>query len=133
MAEAKTRPTAASVEQFLAAVPDPRRRADACVVDAMMHEVTGEPAVLWGTNIVGYGAIEYPGSRGKQATWPVIAFAPRKTELVLYLNTEVEPALFAELGPHRRGVGCLYVKRLTDVDPVVLRRLVERSVDLARR
>lgn len=133
MAQAKTQPTDASVEQVLAAVPDPGRRADATVVDAMMREVTGEPAVVWGTAIVGYGAIAYPGSRGKQATWPVVAFALRKAELVLYLNTEIEAALFDELGPHRRGVGCLYVKRLADVDAVVLRRLVERSVELARR
>ncbi len=97
MAQAKTQPTDASVEQVLAAVPDPGRRADATVVDAMMREVTGEPAVVWGTAIVGYGAIAYPGSRGKQATWPVVAFALRKTELVLYLNTEIEAALFDEL------------------------------------
>jgi hypothetical protein len=132
MAEAKTRPTDASVEEFLAAVPDARRRADAAVVESMMREVTGEAPVMWGTSIVGYGAIDYQGSRGKQATWPVIAFAPRKTELVLYLNTELDPELFEGLGPHRRGVGCLYVKRLSDVDHTALRALLARSVELAR-
>jgi len=90
-----------------------------------MREVTGEPAVVWGTAIVGYGAIAHQGSRVKQATWPVVAFAPRRTELVLYLNTELEAALFEALGPHRRGVGCLYVKQLADVDSTLLRRVIE--------
>lgn len=83
MVPPKTRPTDASVDEFLAAVPGIQRRADAVVVEAMMREVTGESPVIWGTSIVGYGAIEYPGSRGKQASWPIIAFASRKTELVI--------------------------------------------------
>ena len=55
-----------------------------------MREVTGESAVMWGTSIVGYSVIDYAGSRGKQVLWPVIAFAPRKSELVLYLNSELD-------------------------------------------
>lgn len=98
-----------------------------------MREVTGEPAVMWGTSIVGYGVIGYAGSSGKQASWPVIAFAPRKSELVLYLNTELDPGIFEGLGPHRRGVGCLYIKRVSEVDQAVLRTLIEHSVELARR
>jgi hypothetical protein len=132
MAQPKTRPTDADVAQFLAAVPSESRRADASAIAAMMGEVTGEPAVLWGTSIVGYGALAHPGSRGKQATWPVIAFAVRKTEIVLYLNTELDLALFDGLGPHRRGVGCLYLKRLADIDRTVLHALLARSVELAR-
>lgn len=133
MASPKTRPTDASVDGFLAAVPDPRRRADAEAVAALMTDVSGEAPVIWGTSIVGFGEIEYPGPRGASRSWPVVAFAARAKELVLYLNTEIEPGLFEGLGPHRRGVGCLYVKRLSDVDPAVLRTLVERSVELARR
>ena len=133
MAPPKTGPTDANVEEFLAAVPHTQRRTDAAVVEAMMREATDEQPVIWGTSIVGYGAIDYPGSRGNLASWPIIAFAPRKTELVLYLNTELDPALFDGLGPHRRGVGCLYIKRLSDVDHGVLRTLIERSVELAKR
>jgi hypothetical protein len=132
MAEPKTRPTDASVEEFLAAVPDARRRADAHAVRDLMHDVSGEAPVVWGTSIVGFGAREYADAKGKTMTWPLLAFAPRKTELVLYLNTDVEAALFDDLGPHRRGVGCLYVKRLGDVDGAALRRLVTRSLELAR-
>jgi hypothetical protein len=132
VAEPKTRPTDADVGQFLAAVPDERRRADAMAVDALMRAVTGEQPVVWGTSMVGYGSIERPG-RGGRVSWPVIAFAPRRTELVLYLSTEIEPERFDALGPHRRGVGCLYLKRLQDVDQDVLRGLVERSVELTGR
>jgi hypothetical protein len=90
--------------------------------------------VLWGTSIVGFGSIVPPGSGGKNATpWPLVAFSPRKTEMVLYLNTEIEADRFDALGPHRRGVGCLYVKRLMDIDQTVLVSLIERSVTLARQ
>lgn len=132
MASPKTRPTDASVEDFLAAVAHEGRRADAGVVAALMGRATGEPPVMWGSSIVGFGELEHVGSRGTTATWPITAFAPRKAELVLYLDTELEPALFEGLGPHRRGVGCLYLKRLADLDQAVLRTLVERSVELAR-
>lgn len=132
MAEPKTRPTDASVEEFLDAVTNERRRNDARAVDAMMRAATGERPVMWGTTIVGYGALDYEGSGGTKRSWPVVAFSPRKAELVLYLNTEIEPAAFEPLGPHRRGVGCLYIKRLGDVDHEVLVALIERSVELAR-
>ena len=79
MVPPKKRPTDASVDEFLAAIPNAQRRADAAVVEAMMLEMTHEQPVLWGTSIVGYGAIDYPGSRGQLASWPIIAFAPRKT------------------------------------------------------
>ena len=133
MASPKTQPTDADPEAFLAAVPHPQRRADAGAVDTLMREVTGEPPVIWGTSIVGYGAIAYPGSGGRTTPWPIVAFAPRKTELVLYLNTELPSELFEGLGPHGRGVGCLYLKKLSDVDLTALRTLVERSVELATR
>lgn len=133
MASPKTQPTDTDPDAFLAAVPHAQRRADAAVVDTLMREVTGEPPVIWGTSIVGYGAIAYPGSGGRTTSWPVVAFAPRKTELVLYLNTELPPELFEGLGPHRRGAGCLYLKKLTDVDLTALRTLFERSVELATR
>lgn len=133
MAEPKTRPTDASVDEFLDAVPHERRRGDARVVDQMMRAATGEQPVMWGASIVGYGVLTHEGSRGEQRTWPVVGFSPRKTELVLYLDTELEPAAFEALGPHRRGAGCLYVKRLDDVDRGVLDELIRRSVALAQR
>lgn len=128
-AEPKTRPTDASVPDFIAAVENPRRRADAEVVNALMTEVSGEPAVLWGASIIGYGSY-----RGPTGDWPIIGFSPRKANLVLYVSRDFDGAedLLARLGKHKLSVGCLYVNRLDDLDPAVLRELVERSVERMR-
>ena len=131
MAEPKTKPTDADVGEFLAAIAHDRRRADATSVCSLMRDVTGEEPVVWGTSIVGFGSIVTPGARGASMPWPIVAFAPRSSELVLYLNTAVEPEWFDGLGSHRRGVGCVYVKRLDALDLDVLRRLIERNVHLA--
>jgi hypothetical protein len=133
VAEPKTRPTDADVDDFLAAIPHMQRRTDATAMSALMRDITGEKPVVWGTSIIGFGATESRRERGSPTSWPVIAFAARKTELVLYLNTSIEPEWFDGLGPHRRGVGCVYVKRLDDLDHHVLRRLLERSVVVVRR
>jgi hypothetical protein len=124
-AEPKTRPTDASVDDFIAAVPHATRRADAQVVKAMLDEVTGQPAVMWGPSIVGYGSY-----RSNTGDWPIVGFSPRKDKLVLYImpGFEGQDALVAELGPHSLGASCLYIKRLADVDTGVLRRIAERSV-----
>lgn len=131
MAEPKTRPTDASVDEFLDGVANEPRRRDARTLDALMSAATGEAAVMWGTSIVGYGAIAHPGARGTVRSWPVVAFSPRKTELVLYLNTALEEAAFERLGPHRRGAGCLYLKGIDAIDRAVLEDLIRASVTLA--
>jgi hypothetical protein len=132
VAEPKTRPTDADVGEFFAAVPDERRRQEALAVDRMLREATGEQPVMWGPSIVGYGAVEIENAGGKTTAWPVIGFSPRKAELVIYVSTELEPELFADLGPHRRGVACLYVKRLAAIDQGILRRVIDRSIELAQ-
>lgn len=128
-AEPKTRPTDAYVPDFIAAVENPRRRADAEVVNALMTEVSGEPAVLWGPSIIGYGSY-----RGPTGDWPIIGFSPRKANLVLYVSRDFDGAedLLARLGKHKLSVGCLYVNRLDDLDSAVLRELVQRSVERMR-
>ena len=121
----KTQPTTASVADFIDAVPDPTRQADARVVGLMMQTVTGEPPVIWGSNIVGFGAYQSP-----TGAWPVIAFSPRKTELVLYVMPGFSryDELMARLGKCRTGASCLYIKRLSDVDTSVLQELVQSAV-----
>lgn len=129
-AEPKTRPTDASVDDFLAAVAHPQRRADGLAVCGLLAELTGERPVMWGPSIVGFGA--YLGPTG---AWPVAGFSPRKAELVIYLLggwETLRPDLAARLGPHRNGVSCLYVKRLSDLDPAVLRELCAWSVRTVR-
>jgi Domain of unknown function (DU1801) len=126
-----TRPTDASVAGFLAGVPDERRREDARRLSAMMQEITGEPPVMWGTSIVGFGAYHYRYTSGHEGDAPLAGFSPRSQHLVIYLASEFENRyrqVLARLGPHKAGKGCLYLRRLGDVDDGALRELIDRSV-----
>ena len=124
-------PSGTDVEAFLASVPNEQRRADARRLCALMQEVTGEPAVMWGGSIVGFGRYHYRYDSGREGDAPLTGFAPRKQHLVLYLIGGFEdryPTTLARLGPHTTGKSCLYVKRLTDVDQDALRELIDCSV-----
>ena len=126
-----TRPTDASVAGFLAGVPDERRREDAGRLCAIMQEITGEPPAMWGTSIVGFGTYHYRYASGHEGDAPLAGFSPRRQQLVIYLASEFErryQPVLARLGPHRAGKGCLYLKRLDDVDEAALRELIDRSV-----
>ena len=129
MSELKTRPTTASVSEFLALQPD-QRRVDCEAVLAMMEAATGEQAEMWGAAIVGFGRYAYSGSSKKVMEWPIVGFSPRKTDLTLYLmpGFEGRAELMAKLGKHKTGKSCLYLKKLADVDAGVLRELIDCSV-----
>ena len=125
------RRTDASVEGFLARVPDGRRREDAHRLAAIMQEITGEPAAMWGTSIVGFGVYHYRYASGHEGDAPLASFSPRSQHLAIYLVGEFgdrHRSALARLGPHKTGKGCLYVKRLDDVDLDALRELIDRSV-----
>jgi hypothetical protein len=125
------RPDEASVAEFLARVPDEHRRDDARRLCAMMQEITGEPPVMWGASIVGFGSYHYRYASGHEGDAPLAGFAPRRQHLVVYLVGGLEDryrAVLARLGPHKTGRGCLYLKRLDDVDHDALRELIGRSV-----
>ncbi|WP_386066467.1 DUF1801 domain-containing protein [Tahibacter sp. UC22_41] len=130
MSEPKTRPTGTTLQEFLAGVADPARRADCAAIAASMQQATGEPAVIWGSSIVGFGRYRYRYDSGREADWPLIGFASRKNDLTLYLvfGDDGSEALLAKLGKHKTGKGCLYLKSLADVDPRVLAELIARSV-----
>lgn len=123
-------PTGASVEDFLAAVPNQRRREDAERLVEILSELTGEPPVLWGSSIVGFGSIHYRYDTGREGDSPLVAFAPRKAELVLYVGGDEDERaeILGRLGPHRTGVVCVYVKRLDDLDPDVLVELLRFGI-----
>jgi hypothetical protein len=131
MAELKTRPTSVSVDDFLDAVPDPQRRADAGVLRATMERLSGEPAAMWGPSIVGFGTYHYRYESGHEGDMARIGFSPRARELVLYLYPR-DPALMDRLGRYRTGKACLYIKRLADVDAAVLEQLCAESLDHMR-
>ena len=123
-----TMPTGRVVAEFVDGVPDPAIRADTGVLVALAAEVTGEPPVMWGSSIIGFGSRHYRYDSGREGDVAAVSFAPRKNALTLYLTGGVESYadLLADLGPHRTGKGCLYLPRLADVNGTVLRRIVER-------
>jgi hypothetical protein len=126
MAEPKTTRGERSVAEFLAAVADPRRRADAEAACALMTEATGTEPAMWGTSIVGFGTYHYRYATGREGDWPAVGLSPRKQALTIYLSAgfDAYEELLGRLGPHSTGKSCLYVKRLADVDQAVLRELV---------
>lgn len=127
--EAKTKPTAISVADFIAAVPDPRRREDAEAVCALIEEATGLAPVMWGPTIVGFGAYHYRYDSGHEGDAALVGFSPRKANLVLYMTLgDDREAMLARLGKHRSGAGCIYVNRLSDVDASVIAEMAQASV-----
>jgi hypothetical protein len=128
-------PTGTDVDAFLANVPDEQRRADARQMCTLMRDVTGEPPAMWGGGIVGFGRYHYRYASGREGDAPLTGFAPRKQHLVLYLIGGFEDrhqATLTRLGPHTTGKGCLYLKRLADVDQDALRELIDSSVRVHR-
>jgi hypothetical protein len=128
-------PTGASVETFLDAIPDERRRTDARELCTLMRDITGEPAEMWGNSIVGFGRYHYRYASGHEGDSALASFSPRKEHLVVYLLGEFESryrSALARLGPHKTGKGCLYLKRLSDVNEDALRELIDRSVRVRR-
>jgi len=135
MTELKTTETEASVDRFLDSIEDPARQADCRAAVAMMEEVTGERPKMWGASIIGFGRYHYRYDSGREGDWFLTGLSPRKQSLTLYVMAGFDEyeELLARLGKHKTGRSCLYVKRLADLDPEVLRRLVALSVDEMRR
>ena len=125
MAENKTKPTKISVAAFLDACAE-ERRADAKALAKLMQMASGEKAAMWGPSIVGFGSYHYVYESGRQGDAPIVGFSPRKAALVLYGTTGFKgaEALLGKLGKHTTGKGCLYIKKLADVDVKVLKTLV---------
>ena len=129
MAELKTQRTKASVTAFLSKIDDPERRKDARALAALFRKATAKAPVMWGTAIVGYGDMTYEGSSGRGGAWFPVGFSPRKAALTIYLmgGLKVQASLLKELGPHKVGGGCLYIRHLAEVDTGVLARIIKRS------
>ena len=129
MTEAKTKATTVTFDEFLATSVDPTRHDDCRALAAMMQAATGETPVMWGA-IVGFGRYRYQYESGREGEWPIIAFAPRKTDLTLYIVPGFDrfDALLGKLGKHKTGKVCLYIKRLADIDVKVLSAIIDGSV-----
>ncbi|MBK8470630.1 MAG: DUF1801 domain-containing protein [Actinomycetales bacterium] len=128
MGEPKTGPTVASVEDFLQAATPSRRQEDGLHLARIFHEVTGADPILWGPSLVGYGTYRYvsPADPRRHGEWPKTGFSPRKAQLSLYGLKDLPEgaALLPSLGTYTEGAGCVYVKKLGDIDLDVLRQLI---------
>ena len=134
MAQLKTKPTRKSVRDFLQSIGDAEQRKDATVLAAMFRRATGARAEMWGPAIVGFGRTSYAGSRGTSVEWFEAGFSPRAGKLSIYLMSGLQPHVqrLAALGSHKTGKGCLYIRRLSDVDLATLEQLVAESLELVR-
>lgn len=128
-AELKTKENDASVDAFIEQ-QTPEVAADCRAIMKLMKKVTGEPPRMWGTSIVGFGRYHYKGASGREGEWFVTGFSPRKANMTVYVLTGLDKsaALLKKLGKHSTGKGCLYFKRLSDVDPKVLEELIAKGV-----
>ena len=130
MPENKTVPTNQSVEQFLDAITDERKRQDSLTILELMRQVTGMEPKMWGSSIVGFGSYHYKYPSGREGDTILAGFSPRKQNLTVYNMGGFEQYndLLKKLGKHTIGGGCLYIKRLDDVDLSTLKSLIEESV-----
>lgn len=131
MAENKTRMNDGDVHAFLQAIEDERKREDAFALLALMQDVTGMEPKMWGDSIVGFGQYHYRTEAGREGDMPLTGFSPRKTSLTLYIMSgfDAYDGLLNQLGKHKTGKACLYIKRMSDVDEDVLRRIIRDSVE----
>ena len=128
--ENKTRPTTSSPAAYIAALTDPTRRSDAKVLIQLMQRASGEKPVMWGPSIIGFGSCHYKYDSGREGDMPLIGLSPRKAASVLYglLGPSDAGDLLAKLGKHSTGKGCLYIKKLADIDPRVLETLIRSAI-----
>ena len=132
LVEIKTKPTAASVEDFINAIADDQKCKDSFVLLEMMKKATGEEPVLWSSSIIGFGNKRYKSpTTGREVDWLKIGFAPRKANLSLYISVGIKEheAALEKLGKHKTGVGCLYINKLEDVDIKILKEMIETSLN----
>lgn len=130
MAELKTKKNDSSVMDFIKSVYSDEKREDSLVLLKLYEDVTGEKSVMWGDSIIGFGSYHYKSERSKQeGDWPLIGFSPRKQQLTLYFMDGFDKYKddLEKLGKHKVSVGCLYLKRLSEIDMSVLREMVSKS------
>ena len=135
MAELKTKETTESVTDFLNGIADEKIRQDCQKIAGLMQKATGARAKMWGASIIGFGNRHLKSESGREVDWMEIGFSPRQQNLTLYLNIGEgwDEDLLSKLGKHKLGMGCLYFKRLSDVDEKILEKLIEKSVKNIRK
>jgi Domain of unknown function (DU1801) len=131
LVEIKTKPTAASVDNFIDNLKNEQKRKDSFVLLEMMKKASGEEPVLWSSSVIGFGTKRYKSSTtGREVDWLRIGFAPRKTNLSIYISVGIKEHAIAlkKLGKHKTGVGCLYINKLEDIDLKVLKQMIDTAL-----
>ena len=135
MAENKTKATGASVESYLSGIADETRRGDCKTLAALMAKATKQPPKMWGTSIVGFGSYHYKYESGREGDSCLTGFSSRKGDISIYILADFpgREELLARLGKHKTGKGCLYIRKLDDVDPEVLVQIIASAVAERKR
>lgn len=131
LAVIKTKPTTANVDDFISAIENEQKRNDCFVLLKMMKKASKEEPVLWSNSIIGFGVKRFKSpATGREVDWLLIGFAPRKTNLSLYISVGIQEHAvnLKKLGKHKTGVGCLYINKLDDIDLNVLKKMIENSL-----
>lgn len=131
LVEIKTKPTSASVEDFINKVTYEQKRKDSFVLLELLKKATGEDPKMWGGSIIGFGNVRYKSPKtGREVDWLRIGFSPRKANLSLYLCEDIQKHSEAlkKLGKHKTGVGCLYINKLEDINMDVLQGMIEATL-----
>ncbi len=132
MAENKTKPNSASVEDFINSIKDEQKRKDSFTILEMMKKAIGEEPKMWGSSIIGFGNVRLKSPSGREVDWLRIGFSPRKANLSLYITGDVRlhAAALEKLGKHKTGVGCIYINKLADIDVKVLKEMIDASLKM---
>ncbi|SDM79390.1 DUF1801 domain-containing protein [Sediminibacillus halophilus] len=130
MYQLKTKENDNSVIAFIEAVDHPKKREDSYRLLDIFTETTGYPAKMWGTSIIGFGSYHYKYASGHEGDAPLVGFSPRKSRISLYMATgdSDREKLLPELGKHKAGKGCIYINKLADINPDVLKKMITQSV-----
>ncbi len=131
----KTQKTSENVEWFLSSISEEQKRLDCLKLLDIMQDITQAPPAMWGTSIVGFGEYHYRYKTGREGDWFLTGFAPRKQALTLYLMCDLshDGLNFDGLGKYKKSKGCLYIKRLSDIDLAVLKRIIKDSIKIIQQ
>jgi len=134
MSQLKTQKNDGNIQEFLNSVTDEIKRKNSLLILKLMQEITGEEPSMWGNSIIGFGEYQYKYASGREGSWFLTGFSPRKQNLTLYIMSSFEEydSLLSNLGKYKTGKSCLYINNLDDVDKNILGELIRKSVDYMR-
>ena len=134
-AELKTKENSGDINKFLLSVDNEQKRNDSFVLLELMKKITKEEPKMWGDSIIGFGNYHYKYESGREGDWFLCGFSPRKQNLSIYLmcNFDCLEDLLTDLGKYKKSVGCLYIKKLEDINIKVLEKMIKRAIQILKK